>query len=581
MVAIKSLDDALPIVEIKKRLVEYVSVTTKGAIGDGVYDNYDAVRIATETGLPVYFPAGSYYMSKPVTYTGRVNWFGEGANSVIICDDYVLKVESGSNSTIDNITLMNKTVPTTLKRNPANWQNTPVVSQSNDGYQPTNNDKVADYPTLSDALIAQDIGPKIFFSGNATGIKITRIYGRFVSIMMLDTINSSVSLCDFKAGKNFVGGIMFWNINDQVGFNNSAFKNTIKDASFNGIVFARNIRGYAFDNTVSGCGESGIKTYQNTVAGKDARCYDMRFERNTIDDCFFDGIDGSSDYPHTGNITTRLVIENNIITRNCRTGIVLDGKQTRVTHNKIRDCSDVGILGNLVHDSNFDTNILEGNNLANSSAGVHELTVVGTNNTVRSNRVKRTVSNGYCIYCPGGNNKVRDNIYEGGEIFLGAYGSVTKASSGNLDTSGNIRSDTTYPVGFRQNSSTVPALQIFTEDSTTDVCDIEFFPRRGIVSSMSALIRAVLAIGSPGSELSFLQLFHVRKGVKKLGLSIFGDNEKNITWVSLQTPGTAPDGYNGGQNGNTTFWLDPTDKKLMIIGKFDDGTIKTGFIQLS
>jgi hypothetical protein len=71
---------------------------------------------------------------------------------------------------------------------------------------------------------SQQIGPTITFTGAATDIQVSRIYGRFVRLDILDSQYSRVINCDIRGGKGTWGGIVFDNAtnNVQVGVGNKA-----------------------------------------------------------------------------------------------------------------------------------------------------------------------------------------------------------------------------------------------------------------------------------------------------------------------------------------------------------------------
>ena len=60
------------------------NVLDYGAVGNGVEDDTDAITAAVTTGLPVYFPVGTYVVSRPITpATEGQMFFGAGYSSVI------------------------------------------------------------------------------------------------------------------------------------------------------------------------------------------------------------------------------------------------------------------------------------------------------------------------------------------------------------------------------------------------------------------------------------------------------------------------------------------------------------------
>lgn len=408
-----------------------VNVLDYGADSTGVADSSAAVQAATDTGSAVYFPQGSYRVAG-ITRTGKTIWFSDG-NAKILSDGVVLTVTSGSGSIVDNIELENITAPWIIYRDPANWSTPPVLSQANtDGYQPTVNDTDI-WGSLTAPQQNQNIGPQIIFQGNASHIQVSRIKGRFVSIIMKDTTYSVVRDCDFRAGKNFAGGVVFWNIDAQIGTFNSAVNNKITYASYSGIVFARNYNGIAEGNQIQLVGESGIKTYQNTTGGVDYRCYRMTFADNQTQYCYYDGYDFSSDNPHTGTSDSRHLISNNDTFGNYGTGFYADGTNNLFVNNRARRTQKDGIRIDYSY-SNISNNQVYDCNL-NNDAGLNQFTVDGAENLIAGNRVLQTVANGFCLYATEA-NFCANNYGSGGANFFGNTGSIVATLANNYDDTG-------------------------------------------------------------------------------------------------------------------------------------------------
>jgi hypothetical protein len=405
-----------------------VNVLDYGADSTGVADSSAAVQAATNTGNAVYFPQGTYRVTG-ITRTGKTIWFSEG-DAKILSDSVVLTVTSGDGSIVDNIELENITAPWIIYRNPANWSTPPVLSQSNgNGYQPTIND-VDIWSSLTSAQQNQDVGPQIIFSGNATKIQVSRIKGRFVTILVRDATFSVVRDCNFRGGKSFAGSINFWNIDAQSGSFNSAINNKVTYASFNGINFARNFNGLIEGNQIELVGESGIKTYQNTISGIDYRCYRMTVVDNQTQFCYYDGLDLSSDSPATGTSDSRHLISNNDTFGNHGVGFYADGQYNVFVNNRARKTQKDGIRV-WFNTSTISNNFVYECNL-NSDASIHQFTVDGADNLIAGNKVIRTVAVGNCIYATGA-NFCANNQSTGGPNFFGNAGSITATLANNID----------------------------------------------------------------------------------------------------------------------------------------------------
>ena len=98
---------------VHDKLQEVVSVKDFGAKGDGTTDDTDAIILATVSTRCVYFPAGTYVVTRPLEFTGMfdVSWVGASAPTVIIKPKKsvaflgpLLTVTSGPRWSISNIT---------------------------------------------------------------------------------------------------------------------------------------------------------------------------------------------------------------------------------------------------------------------------------------------------------------------------------------------------------------------------------------------------------------------------------------------------------------------------------------------
>ena len=483
---------------VTSKLQESVSVLDFGADPTGADDATAAIQAATNTGKPVFFPAGIYKMLSPVTYTGTVVWSGVGADSIIKCDSTVIDVTSGSNSLIDNLYLTCINYPSIISRNVNTWaSNPPVVassSSSHAGYQPTVNDT-----DLSPTPTYTTVGPVIYFQQNATNITVSRIYGNFVTVQLYDATYSTVRDCVFQGGAG-LGGIVFWNINNQQGERNAAINNNITYASNSGIAFARNFDGIAQGNIVSYCGESGIKTWQNTSGGTNARCYHMQFIGNTTMYQYYDGFDFSSDYPHTGTIDSRHQIENNMTYGNYRTGFYADGINNQFIGNNARACQLSGYkltYGQSLISNNF----AWGCNASNTVSGEHQMGVVGDSNTISNNYLNAGgVTAGYGLYAPG-SNVVTDNQGYSCSIFLGNTNAVTAQTMGNVGSNVSIQGTftPTFIVGTTAQSTSI-ASGVYTKIGRRVVFDLTIQHTGSVTGTgnISIGFGAAPAVGSNG-----------------------------------------------------------------------------------
>lgn len=330
-------------------------------------------------------------------------------------DVEVLAVTNGSYSKIKDIRFVNITAPWIIRRNKLTWALEFGPAQSNEeGYQPTVSD-LDIWPTLTPAQQGQDIGPKLTFAGNASGIEVSGLTGEFLSILIYDAQYSSVHDCNFRAGKNFAGGIVFWNINGQIGYSNSAVDNVIRYPSFCGVTAARNYDGVMSRNRVDGGGESGIKTYQNETGGVDARCYRMQVQDNNVTFMFYDSLDLASDFPLTGTKDSRHTVTGNNCFGSRQTGLHIDGLLCMISGNNFRGHFQDGIKA-FVNNSMIAGNMVSDNNRRLTAAGVHHITIEGGGNSISGNRIRTAGAPGAPIYAIG-NNYASSNLSPDGAFF--------------------------------------------------------------------------------------------------------------------------------------------------------------------
>lgn len=558
---------------VQDKLRDMVSILDFYEQGDT--DHTAAAQRATNTGSAVFFPDGDYVIHD-VTYTGRVAWFGNGG-ATIKSDGAVLTVKSGSGSRIHNLRLENITPPWIIVRDPANLSAAPQLVKSNgNGYQPTVNDFDV-WSKLTAEQQKQDIGPTIKFYGNASDIQVSAITGRFVNILIFDAQNSTVQHCNFRAGKNFAGGIVFWNINDQYGRQNRALNNIISYASNSGIIMARNLDGVMQGNVVSYVGESGLKTYQNMIGDVDARCYRMQIQNNNSLYAFYDGFDLSSDYPHTGLIDSRHVISGNMAFGARSTGFYADGKNNVFTNNQSRTSGMDGMFLTF-GDSLVSSNHVYGANTSNKTAGTHQMQVIGNGNNITSNVLRQFSAYGVALYAPG-TNYCTANSAGDGEMFFGNMGAVSSVLMGNQDKA--TYSSTTRPQQFRQTQSDVAALKVYSESLFFDNVDIDFQPRKLTIERPIARVRGLLSYGEPGKENGVLVGYAAQGGKMVPGFIVQTDNNlPNKAWLGIYAPNVKvpPEFLNPG---TVAMSLDEEANVLNFSVRYTNGAVKSARIALA
>ncbi len=233
----------------------------------GVADSSAAFLSAIKTGFAFIPAACSFYISTSQAVTGQVTIIGQGPTSKLLCDTTVLTVTNGTGSFVDNFWMENITAPWIITRDPTNWSANILgtLQQSNTvlGYQPTVND--ADiWGSLTTAQQNQQVGPQIIFKGSASDITVSRIFGRFVLVLIQDATNSTIRDCDVRGGKGEWGTLQFdnWTNEVQRGSGNRAINNRVQYGSFSGITFMANDDFVCQGNQSFLNGESGTKTVQ-------------------------------------------------------------------------------------------------------------------------------------------------------------------------------------------------------------------------------------------------------------------------------------------------------------------------------
>lgn len=560
---------------VMDKLRDHVSVKDFGAKGDGITDDTAAVQAATNSGRAVYFPGGTYRVAG-VSYTGRVNWYSKG-DATIMSDVEVLAVTNGSYSKIKDIRFVNITAPWIIRRNKLTWALEFGPAQSNEeGYQPTVSD-LDIWSTLTPAQQGQDIGPKLTFAGNASGIEVSGLTGEFLSILIYDAQYSSVHDCNFRAGKNFAGGIVFWNINGQIGYSNSAVDNVIRYPSFCGVTAARNYDGVMSRNRVDGGGESGIKTYQNETGGVDARCYRMQVQDNNVTFMFYDSLDLASDFPLTGTKDSRHTVTGNNCFGSRQTGLHIDGLLCMISGNNLRGHFQDGIKA-FVNNSMIAGNMVSDNNRRLTAAGVHHITIEGGGNSISGNRIRTAGAPGAPIYAIG-NNYASSNLSPDGAFFWGNVGSITASLVGNADMLETMQN--TVPQRFRQNSTTVPAFELYSESNTIPDVDFDFHPRHEQLRNPIARIKGYVSVGNDNAEYGGMILYGASDGALYRGFYL-GSNPgipgKVFPVLNVSNVAVTPAMLD---TSSLSFWVDEAGNALKLSVKYSNGTTKTASIALT
>ena len=236
-------------------------------------DDSAPFQTAVSTGTVIIPQGWAFKIVTGATHTGQLTMYGFGYSSQLYCDGNILTVTSGSSSMCDNFYMASISAPWLLLRNPASWGTTiTTLTQSRTalGYQPTSNDpeftsQATTWNTnYGTSWSTQNIGPTLYFTGAASTILISRIYGNFVRITMQDAIQSVIRDCNFRGGKGTFAAILVDNAtnNIQRGMGNRVINNIVSYASFCGITWIANDNFQELNNQCFASGESGTQTGQ-------------------------------------------------------------------------------------------------------------------------------------------------------------------------------------------------------------------------------------------------------------------------------------------------------------------------------
>jgi hypothetical protein len=318
-----------------------VSAKDFGAVGDGVTDDTAAIQAALNTGKPVNLGdfTNTYLVQSPISYTGQVMLFGNGAT--IKSNIQWLKITNGNNSVLRGFRVLPATIPYTIKRDTITWA-APTVVQDLNGYIPGGQDTDIWPIDPAQAAVNETIKPLIYFTvssaSGARGLEISSITGYQLCIVVEGYTDINIHDNDFGGGQTTYGAITVLNgvsvaynsaplgFTLPRGLNNSIHNNNIKYATLCGIVWFGNDGYDCSQNTVSFNGESGIKTYQYDGVSGPSATLDVvstrgRIVGNNVSDNFYDGIDAQLQYGVPFQyIYGGTTVQGNVVERNRRTG---------------------------------------------------------------------------------------------------------------------------------------------------------------------------------------------------------------------------------------------------------------------
>ena len=403
-------------------------------------DNTSALQAAYDSLKPLFLPPGKFLMTGTVKGSIPLFLTGSGSQSVIINDTNVFHIYGTVGPFLDNFRMESATKLTAFPPHsfPTPHAGTPVAVDrigSGVGYQPELQD-LDIWAKVSKQQQAQQIGPTFLISADETHIY--RITGDLVSILLFDVQFSEVALCDFRAGKNFAGGIVLWHTprDGHINRQDRIHDNIVRYASYSGIVWTASQNVLVSHNQTEFDGESGLKNYATQGDGT----YNINAEvvGNTTRHNHFDGFDLSQNYPHTNTQRAGSVVSGNTSCCNDRTGTYIDGLDWTLVDNVFEDNGLSGISAD-VSDSVISRNTLTNNNSLHQGNSQQMLLSPGAaskNNVIEHNRIVGVATAGAAIKwsVTSTGNKVRDNRASGGALFV--FGTPPAESHDNWDSRG-------------------------------------------------------------------------------------------------------------------------------------------------
>ena len=80
-----------------------ISVKSYGALGDGSTDDTDAIQTAINSGDTIYFPKGTYLISRPIEISEKSSWslYAQDASFDYSGDDYAFRISAAVNCNLE------------------------------------------------------------------------------------------------------------------------------------------------------------------------------------------------------------------------------------------------------------------------------------------------------------------------------------------------------------------------------------------------------------------------------------------------------------------------------------------------
>ena len=447
------------------------------AAGNCVADDTFAIQAAINTGKLVNFGDGTncYKITSTITYSGKARLIATGAT--LESDVMTFKFTDASGAWVSGINFRPITIPYTVQRKPGNWSAPLTPSESLVGYQPTVQDPeyktwVSSFPLI--ATQGAKIHPGLYFTVSsargASNVDISHITGCATTLILEGYTDSRIHDSNF-GGANFVtGGIVLMNgtsvgiLQQPFGFtlprglNNRIFNNTIRYASYSGIVAYGQETFTWIGNDSSLNGESGYKTYayDGTMGAASATSAVISTKGSVIDNRsygnYYDGFDLSSlyDVPFTYYYAGTKVTDN-ISEFNRTTGFTSDGASMRYIANRAKSNGTLGMNVIGANTSTINNNTIGNCTISTGSPQCFEIVIEGDDAVSIGNNVITTSTPSTYDYFHAGVNR-------GGPPTSGHTGVDIENSSSNGPSKVYVDStiDSSAATTFRSKTSQHP-----------------------------------------------------------------------------------------------------------------------------
>ncbi|EDT6614000.1 hypothetical protein AH594_001480 [Salmonella enterica subsp. enterica] len=295
-----------------------------------------------------------------------------------------------------------------------------TLTQNRDrGYQPTVNDYTK-FPgiesLLPDYAKNQGISSTLRIL-ECTGVNVENASGSVACYLFV-----GCHYCKMIEPNSIFGGsdgvITFENLSGNKGIGNYCIGGRTNYGSVSSVQFLRNDGGNERDGGVIGFtsyrpGESGTKTWQGTVGGTSARCYNLQFRKSLSISTVWDGFDLGADignetdrpgdfplseYP-VHQLPTNHLVDDLVAIGSLGVGIGMDGKGGYVSNILMQDCAGAGGLWYAYGKTFTNVSVIDTNTL---NFNANQLFIQGDCivNGLRLVGIKPTPSNGLIVDAP-------------------------------------------------------------------------------------------------------------------------------------------------------------------------------------